>query len=238
MLGIIKIQNKHQQNLEQKDRVNNYLTQEQAQKRLVKIQKNIPTFGFDNLIADWSFLGFIDYFGDKPAREQIGHTLVADYFDTISDRDPRFTQAHLTLSVANSMYAGQPETTVALMERILAEVNPKIHADTSLLWTSKGMDELLFLGDTKAAQHSYKMAAKWSERLDDDLNQNRAMRNLETALFLSSEPDTKQAQIMAWSTVLPHIKDRQHRQEIIAKINQLKIDLEAVEQDLTANLSE
>lgn len=238
LMGIVKLQNKQQQDIEPRNSYNDYLTREQSQKRLIKIQKNIPTLGFDNLIADWSFLSFIDYFGDKPARDEIGHSLVADYFDTISDRDPRFTQAHLTLSVANSMYAGQPTTTVALMERVLESVNPEIHADTSLLWTSKGMDELLFLGDTQAAQHSYEMAAKWSKTQDDALNHNRAMKNLETALFLSSEPDTKQAQIMAWSTVLPNIKDEQHRQEIVAKINQLKVELETAEQAFTANRSE
>ncbi len=238
LLGITKLQNQQQQKLKQETQSNNYLTQEQAQKRLVKIQKYIPSFGFENLIADWSFLSFVDYFGDQPARNEIGHQLVADYFDTISDRDPRFTQAHLHLSVANTMYAGQPTATIAYMERVLAAVEPGMHTDTSLLWSAKGMDELLFLGDTKAAKYSYEMAAKWAKNQSDNFNQNRAIKNLETALFLSSKPDTKAAQIMAWSSVLPNIKDEQRRQEIIAKIERLKTELAIAEQNLTVNLSE
>ncbi len=237
LVGIIKLQNKQQQNFEQESQ-SHYLTQEQAQKRLVEIQKNIPSFGFDNLIADWSFLGFVNYFGDKPARDEIGHQLVADYFDTISRRDPRFIDAHLNLSVANSMYAGQPKKTIAFMERVLQAVEPEIHTETSLLWSAKGMDELLFFGDTEAAKHSYEMAAKWAKSKEDNLNQNRARNNIKTARFLSGKPDTKQVQIRAWSSVLPNIKDEQRRQEIIAKINNLKIELEIAEQNLAANLSE
>ena len=113
-----------------------------------------------------------------------------------------------------------------------------MHTDTSLLWSAKGMDELLFLGDTKAAKYSYEMAAKWAKNQSDNFNQNRAIKNLETALFLSSKPDTKAAQIMAWSSVLPNIKDEQRRQEIIAKIERLKTELAIAEQNLTVNLSE
>ena len=75
----------------------------------LKTQKLIPTFGFNNLRADLTYLQFVQYFGDQKARKQTGYTLVPSYFDNVVNYDPNFTQANLSLSVANSMYAGQPE---------------------------------------------------------------------------------------------------------------------------------
>ena len=37
--------------------------------------KNLPSFGFDNLIADWTFLKFLQYFGDDEARDVTGYDL-------------------------------------------------------------------------------------------------------------------------------------------------------------------
>lgn len=229
LTGIVILQSKQYQESINQLNTPNYLQQEEEQQRLVNVQKQIPTLGFDNLVADWSYLNFVGYFGDKPARDMIGYKLVPDYFETISDRDPRFTQAYLRLAIANSIYAGNPEKTVALMEEVLQAVSPQ-SAQAALLWTSKGLDELLFLGDTKAAHNSYKMAIQWARLQGNNIDDTFIANNLKTALFLAGDPDTKEAQIMAWSTVLPNIKDHQKRQEIIEKINSFKaeiIELEA-----------
>jgi len=224
LTGIVILQSKQYSKSINQLNTYNYLQQEQELERLIKIQKHIPSLGFDNLVADWSYLNFVQYFGDKPARDIIGYKLVPNYFETIRDRDPRFTQAYLKLSVANSMYAGNPKQTVALMEEVLQAVSPQ-SAQASLLWTSKGLDELLFLGDNKAAHNSYAMAAQWARLQDNNIDDTFIVNNLKTALFLASDPNTKQAQIIAWSTVLPNIKDNQKRQEITEKINSLKAEI-------------
>lgn len=205
-----------------------YFAQEQEQARLAKWQKLAPHFGFDNLQADVSYLNFVQYFGDKQARETIGYKLVPNYFETVSSIDPRFTQAHLRLAIANSMYAGNPEQTITFMEQILKSIDPKSE-QAAYLWTSKGLDELLFMGDKSAAIKSYDMAAGWANLTISDRHEQITIKDLELALASTDEIDLKEAQIFAWSSVLVHIKDNQRRAEIIDKISNLKAEISLLE---------
>ena len=87
---------------------------ETERSRLELLQK-IPTFGFDNLLADWVFLQFLQYFGDDEVRAATSYDLSPDYFEAILNRDPRFQQSYLFLSTSTSIYAGMPERAVTLM---------------------------------------------------------------------------------------------------------------------------
>lgn len=230
LAGIVILQSQEYKNLAQKLNQTNYLSQEEEQARLIKFQRQTPSLSFDNLKADWSYLNFVQYFGDKSARETIGYKLIPDYFETISNIDPHFTQAHLKLSIANSMYAGNPEKTITLMEQVLESVDPESE-QAALLWTSKGLDELLFLGDKEAAIKSYKMAAKWATLTESSYPQGLTIKDLEAALESTSEIELKEAQIRAWSSVLVYIKDNQKKREIITKIGSLKAEILVLEQD-------
>ena len=233
LTGIVILQSQEYKKSAQSLNRDNYLIQEEEQARLINWQQQSLDLGFSNLMADWSYLNFVQYFGDKPARETVGYKLVPDYFQAISTIDPRFTQAHLRLSIANSMYAGYPEQTIALMEQVLESINPE-QQEAALLWSSKGLDELLFLGDKEAAINSYKMAAKWATLTKSDWQSDRfhglTIRDLEQALESASEIDLKIAQIRAWSSVLVHIKDNQRKREIVNKINDLKSEILILDQ--------
>ncbi|GAB4240548.1 MAG: hypothetical protein Kow0049_28530 [Stanieria sp.] len=204
-----------------------YLQEEQNHQNLLTLQKLFPSVGFNNLKADWIFLNFVQYFGDDPARDQIGYALVPDYFETIIQYDPHFTQAYLTLSTANTMYAGKPQKTITLMKQVLDSISPTTSSDTPLLWTAKGVDELLFMGDNQAARHSYQMAAQWASLLDNEQGKNLADRYYQTAQFLATNPDNTEAQIAAWKMVLPNLRDKQTRQEVIDKIKVLETKLKS-----------
>lgn len=206
----------------------NYVSQENQEAKLIEFQQQSPNLGFDNLIADWSYLNFVQYFGDANARETIGYKLIPEYFETITSIDPRFTQAHLRLSIANSMYAGNAEKTIVLMEQVLDSVDPASE-EAALLWTSKGLDELLFLGDKKAAIRSYKIAAQWAELSNNIRPDGLTIKDLEEALESTDEIDLKKAQIRAWSSVLVHIRDNQKKKEIKDKIDNLKAEILVLE---------
>jgi hypothetical protein len=235
LAGIVILQGQEYKKSIRKLNSADYLAQEQEQARLINWQKQSAYFGFDNLQADLSYLNFVQYFGDKSARETIGYKLVPDYFSTVSSIDPRFTQAHLRLAIANSMYAGNPEQTIAFMEQILQSVDPK-SAQAAYLWTSKGLDELLFMGDKQAAIGSYNMAANWADLTKGDRADKIKIKDLESALESTDEIDLKEAQIFAWSSVLVNIKDYQRKQEIIDKISNLKAEVLALKQtEIDAN---
>jgi hypothetical protein len=214
LAGIILLQEKSlQQNSQTPSE--RYKTEAKADQVFLDVQSRIPTLGFDNLLADWTLLKFIQYFGDEPARKETSYELIPKFFQTIVNNDPRFTQALLMLSSANSLYALSPQTTVKLLNQALESITHQLSPLSPYVWTYKGVDEILFLGDIKAAQHSYEMGAKWAEERGDTV---AAKRNTETADFLAKNPNSKKAQVAAWMSILENAFTEETRQRAIKEI--------------------
>lgn len=179
------------------------LQQEEAKlKAQLTIAKTLPTFGFDNLVANWHFLDFVQYFGDTEVREKAGYGAAMEYFDAILDRDPRFLYGYFYLSSTGSLYAGQPERSVAIMNRGLKFLSPKVPNRGYYIWRLKAVDELLFLGKVPEARQSMLTAADWARQNPDREGQNVAQLSQKTANYLARNPNSKQAQFDAWSSVL------------------------------------
>lgn len=190
-----------------------------------KVQLNllskIPAFGFDNLLADWVFLRFAQYFGDDLARETTGYQISPDYFDVILARDPRFLDSYIFLSSSTSLYAAQPEKSVALMNKGLKVLANPILPKSFYVWRYKATDELLFLGNAQAARESYLKSAEWADLYPNPESQTVARLSRETADFLSRNPQSKSAQINAWSMILSNPIDKRTKQNVIRRIEAL-----------------
>ena len=215
-------------NLKKQETAKNKLTYVQEEKQLAsiaEIQQRLPSFGYDNLLADWNFLQFVQYFGDAEAREVTGYPLVTDYFKIAVDRDPHFTQAFLSFSAANSLFAGQPKQTVKLINKVLETASPDLPGYPFLLWTYKATDEILFLGNIEAAKDSYEMAAEWASIRNDGIGQEMATRYRATAKFLASNPDSQDAQIAAWTNVLSQAPDLKTQQHAVNELKTLGVDV-------------
>lgn len=198
-----------------------YFRQERVEGLTLVFLQQMPALGFDSLLADWAFLQAIQYFGDTPARNQTGYSLLPEHLELIVERDPRFVTAYLRLSTPISLFAGRPERTVALIEQGLPYLTPKIDPNVYFVWLYKGVDEVLFLGDLQSAQHSYKMAARWASLQDTPFSQTIAARAREMAQFVAQNPDSKRVQAAAWATILSNTKDQRTRQEAIKRIEAL-----------------
>ncbi|WP_036480016.1 hypothetical protein [Myxosarcina sp. GI1] len=185
-----------------------YVRQEKAEGLKLSFLKKMPSFGFDNLIADWTMLRFLQYFGDEKARNQTGYSLSPNFLEVIVDRDPFFSRAYLIISPASSMFAGYPERTVALMEKGLKHLSPDT-PDAYYVWLYKGVDEILFLDDLEQAQNSYEMSAKWASIAGNEFIAKSASG---TAEFLANKPDATQAQIGAWFQLYVNARDTATRQ--------------------------
>jgi hypothetical protein len=193
----------------------------EAEKLRLNLLHKVPNFGFNNLVADWVFLGFAQYFGDDSARQVTGYNISPEYFEIIIDRDPRFREAYFFLSGSSSLYAGMPEKSVALMEKGLKSLSPKDPPRSYYVWRYKGTDELLFLGDAQAARKSFEKAAEWASVYADPESQNVAAISRQTAQFLARNPNSKYAQVGAWSMVLQNAVDDRTRQIAISRIEGL-----------------
>lgn len=203
----------------------NYIRQEKQQKTQASLQKNIPSFGFGNLISDLAFLQFLQYFGDNEAREVTGYSVVTDYFETIVKHDPQFVQSYFAISSANSLFAARPEKTVELINQGLQVITPQHPGYPFYLWTYKATDEILFLGDLKAAKHSYETAAEWARAREDDLGNEVAENFDRTADFLASDPNPTKSQIGAWMTALSSTKDSKTQDYILDKLENLGAEI-------------
>ena len=198
-----------------------YLKQEELEKTRLSLIKKMPSFGFNNLLVDWVYLNFIQYFGDNIARQQTGYSLVPEYFEIVVERDPRLVNAYFDLSPATTLYAGRPDRSVALIEQGLKSISPNNAPKAYLLWFYKGVDELLFLGNTEAARHSYEMAAQWASTSKDKSSKQVAARARETAQFLAKNPQSVRAKIGAWTMILSNAHDDASRQLAILNIRKL-----------------
>ncbi len=202
-------------------------TQEEAQLNLLS---KVPVFGFDNLFADWIFLRFTQYFGDEPARQATGVQLSPEYFEIIFDYDPRFRLAYLFLSGSTSLYAGQPERTVEIMNRYLPELSPTVPQKAYYIWRYKATDELLFLGDTDAAINSFSTAAEWASVYDDEESKRSEQANRQTAQFLEENPNSRAARISTWLIVYSNAFDQATQQLALQQIEALGATLSVTEE--------
>jgi hypothetical protein len=182
------------------------------------ISKTLPTFGFDNLMADWHFIDFIQYFGDTDVRAQAGYGAAMEYFDGMLDRDPRFLYAYFYLSSTGSIYAGQPEKSVELMNRGLKSLTPQVPDRGYYIWRLKAVDEMIFLGKIPDAQNSMLKAAEWASQAATPEGENVAKLSRGTAAYLARNPNSKQARFDAWNMVLTAAVDDVVTKRAIAEI--------------------
>jgi hypothetical protein len=187
----------------------------------LKFLQKIPSFGYDNVFADWAYLNFLQYFGDDAVRDKTGYSLSPEYFEIIIKQDPRFLNAYLSLSTSTSLYAAMPERAINLMNEGLKSLSPVVPEKSYYAWRYKGIDELLFLGDTQASEKSFLQAANWASNYPDDESKQVAFLSQKTAEFLSHNPDSKYARIATWAIVLGNKVDDRTRKRAIKEIETL-----------------
>jgi hypothetical protein len=127
------------------------------------------------------------------------------------------------LSTSVSFYQARPDLTVKLIEQGLKSISPEKNPRSWLVWRTKGVDELLLIGDTQAAIKSHEMAAKWAEGTPD---QDFAPRLREFAEILRKNPDNKLIRIQSWLMVYSATQDKLVRKRAIQELTKLGVKLE------------
>lgn len=226
LAGVIFLQNEQikEANLDNSNTKDLYERQEASEKVILGIQREIPNLGFSNLLADWNYLNFIQYFGDRSARLSTGYDLTPLFFEVITRKDPQFIEAILILSTMNSVFANRPLKTIEILNQTLANISPEVNPLSPYVWSYKGVDEILFLGDLKAAQKSYEMAGKWA-LLTNPPDPILAQQNQDTAKFLSNNPDVTETKIGGWTIILLRAINKETEEVAIKQIRDLGGDV-------------
>lgn len=202
-----------------------YQAQERQSALTLEFAQKIPSLGFSNLVADWSYLQFIQYFGDTTIREKIGYSLVPEYFKLLVQRDPQFLSAYIQLSPACSIFAGRPDLTVAFINQALTSMNPQSDPEAYYLWFYKGLDELLFLGKTSEAKKSYLTAALWAKLNPSQAGIQLAKTAEEMAQYLKKNPDSRNLRISSWMLIYTNTQDQRVKKYVVEQIRQLGGDV-------------
>lgn len=187
----------------------------------LEMWKKMPAFGFKNLIADLTYIDYLQYFGDQEAREINGYGIGLDYFGVIIGKDPRFFYSYYSLSAVGSVYAAQPEKSIALMNQGFKHITPQAPQNSYYLWRLKGVDELLFLNKPLAAQQSMQKAADWAKLKGDEEGDRVAATSQHTADFLAKNPHSEEAQFAGWSLVLSTAIDINAKKIAVRKLREL-----------------
>ncbi|MBW4463483.1 MAG: hypothetical protein KME47_25070 [Nodosilinea sp. WJT8-NPBG4] len=222
LLALVPLQQQRLANLQDRSATNQRLDQQdQSTAATLALAQKMPTFGFDNLVSDWFFLRFLQYFGDDEARATTGYDLSPEFFRVVIPKDPYYRMFYLFLSGSTSNFAAQPEQSVAITAQGLERLNSTVPSDGFYIWRYRGVDELLYLGDGKAAQQSFQTAADWGRQSPEADAPSIAENSQRTADFLANNPLSKQAQVNAWASVLANAFDDATRQKAIDRIEAL-----------------
>ncbi|MEM9449006.1 MAG: hypothetical protein AAGA75_10760 [Cyanobacteria bacterium P01_E01_bin.6] len=195
--------------------------QEASTRLQLDLLKRFPSLGFNNLIANWVFLDFIQYFGNVEVRQKTDYRLSPEFFDVILALDPYFRDGYFFLSSSASLFAGMPERTVEIIERELPRLSPTTPEKAAYILRYKGTDELLFLADSASAKESFELAAEWASVYDDDEGASIALVSRRMADFLEGNPDSRYAQISAWVMVYYNAFDGETKQLAVQRIRNL-----------------
>lgn len=224
LTGIIFLQNSQANQQQENLSSQKYQEQEKNEAFELSLTQNIPALGFDNILANWLYLRFIQYFGDSDARESIGFNLSSEYFKQVVQRDPRFVDAFVRLDSATSVFEGNPKVSVSSLDHALKYISPTMIAPGTkpyYLWFYKAIDQLLFLGDPQGAKHSYQMAINWAKETGDVHSPQLITRIQEMIKFLDKNPKSKVAQIGAWAAVLANSMDEKSVKRVVKEIRAL-----------------
>ena len=183
--------------------------------------RRLPHLGFSNIRANLSFISFLQYFGNDELRSQNGYGLSPDFFESIIENDPYYTEFYVFLTNSVSLNAAQPRRSAELMNKGLAYLEKNRLNDSFYVWRYKGVDELLFLDNVKSAKYSFEKAAEWANESNLPESEIIASISQQTANFLKQNPDSKAAQIGAWGSVLSTAIDDETRNRAIKSIQAL-----------------
>ncbi|MFZ4640546.1 MAG: hypothetical protein ACOYMP_09115 [Nodosilinea sp.] len=214
-LQTLKAQTQGRQSLSELER------QQQRDRLRLILLKQAPDLGYANLVADWTFLNFLQYFGDAEVRNRIGYGVSPEFFEVIVEKDPRFLTPYLFLSASTSIFAGAPDRSVALMTKGSKAMTPTVPVGGYRLWRYLGIDQLLFLGDGQAARQSFQMAATWAAVSTEPDAVSAAQASRQTANFLATNSVSRAAQISAWVQVINMAIDPQVRRIAVERIEAL-----------------
>jgi hypothetical protein len=203
--GVVGLQVQRQNFLTTQQDNNRFLWQQQeaVTQTQLRLWRDMPGFGFDNMVANFWLIQFNIYLGDDEARNALGYGLTPDFFEVILGHDPQFIRAYLILSTIGSLYAGEPEQSIRIAARAMTRLNRRV-PDSYFPWLYRGTDEMLFLGDGTAALASFQTAVDWAKPWHTPESKAVVQRADSLITSLREDPDSRVAKVIGWLSIFSY----------------------------------
>lgn len=117
---------------------------------------SLVSLGFDQVVADYFWLEFVNYVGDSKKRSLDRYDRADKYIDLITGLDPQFVQAYWFAMFIVSGEQRRPDRAADLIERGI-RANP----NNWYLPFIAGVNQLLYAKNDDAAAKYYRQAAKY-----------------------------------------------------------------------------
>jgi tetratricopeptide (TPR) repeat protein len=114
-------------------------------------------FGMDNLVADWYWLQYVQYFGDSAARKKTNFDYCDDYLELITALDPKFVKAYAAADYAVAGMQENPDKALKILARGIL-INPAAEGSWELYRNYAGV-AFLYKKDLPTAAKYFTKAA-------------------------------------------------------------------------------
>jgi hypothetical protein len=118
----------------------------------------LMSLGLDQILADFFWLAFVQYVGDKYERKRDGYSCALKYIELISALDPQFVNIYFYAAFLIGSEQHHPENAAKIIDHGIHE-NP----DNWCLPFIAGINQYLYAHDEVKAAKYYRMAAKFSD---------------------------------------------------------------------------
>lgn len=163
---------------------------------ILAVSKVMPSFGGQNLLADFLWLRFVQYFGDTEVREKTGYGLNFEYLQAITDRNPQFENAYLIANLAVAAKMGRTD----LAEQLLLK-GIQHDPDSYYLWQYRGFLHFMYTGDVKKAAYSFRQNAGLAVAQEGNAKQHWGNYWLLMAKSLETFPPTPWLRRSVWQEI-------------------------------------
>jgi tetratricopeptide (TPR) repeat protein len=179
--------------------------------------ESLPSFGFRNIIADFYWLQFLQYYGDNKARSRSGYRFSYDYLKAITDRDPHFDTAYLFVNLAVTYQMGRPDLSEKLFLKGIAS-NPNSYQ----IWQARGFLHFLYTGDLKKAAYAFRRNAGLAVAQEGNAKQRWANYWIGIAKAIEvPDIDTRYTRRKIWEEIYANTSDKQVKKMALVHLKPL-----------------
>lgn len=186
---------------------------------IVTAGKDVPSFGYRNLIADLFWLQFLQYYGDIEARSRLGYNLSYDYLEAITERNPHFDTPYLFINLAVTYQMSRPDLSEKLFLTGIAH-NPENYR----IWQARGFLHFLYTGELGKAAYAFRQNAGLAVAQEGNAKQRWANYWMGIARAIEiPDVDTRYTRRKIWEEVYTNAADKQVKKMALAYLKPLGV---------------